>query len=76
MRFFISSNFKKLSINWEKYIFHWEKWNFQHIMHSKHTAELLILVKALNTNNRLFVLLPKLTKCEMKNTFQVQVYIQ
>ena len=39
MRYFISSNFKNLSMNWEKYAFHWEKWNFEPIMNSVHMAE-------------------------------------
>ena len=39
MRYFISSNIKKLSMNWEKYVFHWEKWNFELIMNSVHMAE-------------------------------------
>ena len=50
MRYFISSNFKNLSMNWEKYIFHWEKWDFEPVMNSVYMAELLALVKALNKN--------------------------
>ena len=41
MRYSITSNFKNLSINWEK-------WNFEPIVNSAHTAELLTLTKALN----------------------------
>ena len=50
MRYFISSNFKNLSMNWEKYAFHWKKWNFEPIMNSEHMAKLLALVKTLNKN--------------------------
>ena len=50
MRYFISSNFKNLSMNWEKYVFHWKKWNLEPIMNSEHMAKLLALVKALNKN--------------------------
>ena len=39
MRYSITSNFKNLSINWEK-------WNFEPIVNSAHTAELLTLTKA------------------------------
>ena len=41
MRYSITSNFKNLSINWGK-------WNFEPIVNSAHTAELLTLTKALN----------------------------
>ena len=50
MRYFISSNFKNLSVNWKKYVFHWEKWDFEPIMNSAHVAELLALVKTMNKN--------------------------
>ena len=47
MRYFVSSNFKDVSMNWEKYVFHWEKWDFE-LIKSAHMAELLALLKALN----------------------------
>ena len=50
MRYSITSNDKSLSMNWEKYVFHWKKWNFEPIMNSAHTAELLALLKTLNEN--------------------------
>ena len=37
-------------MNWEKYIFQWVQWDFEPIMNSAHTAELLALVEALNKN--------------------------
>ena len=36
MRYFISSNFKNLSMNFEKYVFHWGKLDFAPIMNSAH----------------------------------------
>ena len=47
MRYFVSSNFKNLSINWEKYIFHREGWNFEPIGNFVHTTEFLTIGKAL-----------------------------
>ena len=55
-----------------KYIFHRENWNFERIMNSVNTVEFLVLVKALNKDNELFVVLLKQTTCEMKT---LQVYI-
>ena len=41
MRYFISLNFKNLSMNWEKYVFHWEKWKIEPIINSAHMRGLL-----------------------------------
>ena len=32
-------------MNWENYVFHWKKWNFEPIMNSVHTADLLVFNK-------------------------------
>ena len=37
-------------MNWQTYVFHWEQLNFEPIMNYVHTAELFVLVKALNKN--------------------------
>ena len=47
MRYYISSNFKNLSMNWDKYVFNWEKWNFDPKGNSALTAVFLVLEKAL-----------------------------
>ena len=37
-------------MNWEKYVYYWKKGNFEPIMNSAYTIELLALGKALNKN--------------------------
>ena len=44
MRYFVISNFKKLSLNWEKYFLYWE------IMNTAHMVYIFALVNTLNKN--------------------------
>ena len=47
MVYFISSNFKNLSMNSVKYILRWEKWNFEPVGNFAHTTGFLTFGKAL-----------------------------
>ena len=55
MRYFVISNFKKLSLNWEKYFLYWEKWNFEPIMNTAHMVYIFALVNTLNKNMDCFM---------------------
>ena len=59
MRYFISSNFKNLSMNWEIYVFYWEQWNFEPILNYAYMAERLALVKTLHKNMDYFLYYPR-----------------
>ena len=51
MRYYITTNFKNLSMNCEKYIFYWEKLNFEPTGNSAYKAEFLALGYKFTFNN-------------------------